>query len=66
MEVFFGHTVKFAQMSFGLIPKVFNAINVIGLVSKMFRMVKAIMLKICNVERVIGSIAIGIDNCCQA
>jgi len=46
--------IKAAQVAFGLVPKILNAIDVIVLIGKQFRVVYAKMVKVAYVESVVG------------
>ena len=57
-----GDSVVFPQMPFRLIPKVFNAINMVRFVRKELAMVNAIVLELRHIQRVVGAIIVSIDN----
>ena len=40
------NTVKSAHVSLGLVPKVFNSINMVLLIGKEFRVINSLMLKL--------------------
>ena len=60
-KVVFRNAVIFAQM-FRLIPKVFNAIDVIMLVRKELTVIDSIVLKLGHIQRIIGTIIVSVDN----
>lgn len=49
-------------MTLGLVPKVFDAIDVIMVVRKQLAMVDSIMFKFRHIQRIITAPAIGINN----
>lgn len=58
----FGNTVKLAHVALGLVPKILNPVDVILLVCKEFRMVDSEVMKIRNVQYIVGSPTVRIDN----
>ena len=56
------YTIEFAHMAFGLIPKVFNTIDVIALVRKELGMIDAIVLEVCHIKRVIAAPSVRIND----
>jgi len=40
------NTIKFPHMTLGLVPKVFNSINMVLLIGKEFRVINSLMLKL--------------------
>ena len=55
-------SVVFAQDAFCLIPKIFNAVNVVLTVCKFLGMVDAVMGKTTHVQLVVAAQTIGINN----
>ena len=49
-------------MPFGLIPKVFDAIDVAMLVRKEFVVIDAIVLKLRHIKGIVGTIIVHLDN----
>lgn len=49
-------------MAFRLIPKVFDAIDVVMLVRKELTMIDSIVLKLRYIQRIVGTIIVSIDN----
>ena len=49
-------------MSFGLVPEVLNAVDVIGLISKELRVVNAQMTELRDIQCIIGSEAVSVDD----
>ena len=49
------NTVEFTHMTLGLVPKVLNAIDMILLVCKEFRVVDTEMLKVRYIQHVVAS-----------
>jgi hypothetical protein len=62
VEMVFWYTVKFTHMSLCLVPKILYSINVIMFVSKQFTVVNSVMLELRNIQRVIASPRIGVNN----
>jgi len=58
----FWNTVEFPQMTLRLVPEVLNAIDMVPLVSKEFRVVDATMLECRYVEHVVAAPAVRIDD----
>ncbi len=56
------NAIVFAQVAFSLIPKVFDAIDVIVFVRKELTMVNTIVLKLGYVQGIVGTIIVCIDN----
>jgi hypothetical protein len=52
----FGNSVILAQMPFGLIPKVFDAIDVIMLVRKELTVIDTIVLKLGHIQGIVRTI----------
>ncbi len=57
-----GNAIVLTQMPLGLIPKVFNAMDVVMFVRKQLAMVNAIVLKLRYVQGIVGTIIVSIDN----
>ena len=57
-----GDSVVFPQMPFRLIPKVFDAIDVILVVRKKLAMIHPIVFELRHIQRVVGAIIVSIDN----
>ena len=62
MKVFCWYAVVAPQVSLGLVPEVFNSVYVIMFVSKQFRVVDAVVMELRNIQNIIGSEAISIDD----
>ena len=62
MEVLTGNAVVFSEDAFGLVPEVFNAVDVVGFVGEAFTVVDPIMFKFTDINRIVRSIAVGIDD----
>jgi len=58
----FGNASIFAQVPFGLIPKVFDAIDVVMLVRTELTVIDAIVLKVRHIQVIVGTIIVGIHN----
>ena len=58
----FGNPVICAQMAFRLIPKVFDAIDVVRLVRKELPVIDSIVLKLGHIQGIVGTIIVRIDN----
>ena len=58
----FRHTIKFAQMTLCLAPKILDPIDVIFSIHEGFRMIDPVVLEIADVENIIPTPAIGIDD----
>ncbi len=58
----FGNTIVLAQMPFGLIPKVFNPIDVIMLVRKKLAVIDAIVLKLRYIQGIVRTIIVSVHN----
>jgi len=56
------NAIVLSQNSFGLVPKVFDTIDVVFAFCKVSRMVDAVMAKAAHVKRVVGSVGIGINH----
>ena len=56
------HTIKFTQMTFRLVPKILNPIDMIFNIHEGFRMVDPVMLKIADIENIIAAPAVRIDD----
>lgn len=61
-EVLWLDSVELAHVSFGLVPKVFDPVDVFLLICKQLRMVDAAVMKFRHVERVAGPECIGVDD----
>jgi len=57
-----GDAVVLTQMPFRLIPKVFNAIDVVLFVRKELAMVNAIVLELRHIQSIVRAIIVSIDN----
>ena len=57
-----GNAMALTQLPFGLIPKIFDAIDVLMLVRKQLAMVHAIVLKLRHIQGIVGTIIDSIDN----
>ena len=57
-----GNTIELAHMALCLVPKILDAVDVVMLISKEFRMVDAIVLEFRDVQYVVASPAIRIDD----
>ena len=62
MEVLLGDAVEPPEMALGLVPKVLDAIDVVGLISKQLRMIDPGMMELGNIEHIIGTEAVGVDD----
>ena len=49
-------------MSLGLVPKVLNAVDMAFLFDECFRMIDADVVELRNIQHIIGSEAVGIDD----
>lgn len=58
----FRNAIVLTQMSFGLIPKILDPIDVIMFVRKMRTMVNAIVLELRHIQGIVGTIKVRIDN----
>ena len=56
------NTIEFTHMTLRLVPKILNPVDVILLVCKEFRMVDSEVMKIRNVQYIVGSPTVRIDN----
>ena len=57
-----GNTVEFAHMTLGLVPEILNSIDVICFVCKQFGMVDTEVLEVRNIQYIISSPAVRIDD----
>ena len=55
MEMLFWNAIKFSHVSFSLIPKIFDTVDVIILIGKQFRMVDSVVFKLRYIKGVIAS-----------
>jgi hypothetical protein len=62
IEAFLFDAIESSQMTLGLIPKVFNAVNVISLVGEELGVVDAHVMKVAHVKSVVCLECIGIDD----
>ena len=53
MEVLYGDIVKHAQITFSLIPKVFDAIDMIGSVSKQLTVIYTKVLELTHIKSIV-------------
>jgi len=51
-----------SQNPFGLIPKVFNAVDVVFSFCKRYRVIDAFMLKAAHIQRVAGTVGVRVDD----
>ena len=58
----FGDAVKFSHVSFGLIPEIFDAIDVVFSACKKFGMIDAEVFKIGNIQGIIGRPTVGVND----
>ena len=56
------YAIKLAQMTFSLVPKVFDSIDMILLIGKQFRVVDSHVMKVAYVQSIVGFKSIGIHN----
>ena len=61
-EMGFGNAIIFSQMSFRLIPEILDAVNVVVFVNKGRAVINAIMLELRDIERIVGSKIVCVDN----
>jgi len=57
-----GNTIEFTHMALGLVPEILDAINVVLLVGEQFGVIDSKVLELGNIEHVIASPAIRIDD----
>ena len=57
-----GDTVKFAHVTLGLVPEILDPVDVVVSICKQDRMVDAVVLERADIERIVASPAIRIDN----
>ena len=57
-----GYTIKFSHMALGLIPKIFNTVDMIFLVSKQLRVVDSIVPEVVYIQRIISRPTIRVNN----
>lgn len=62
VEVLLGDTVVASHVAFCLVPEVLDPVDVVGIFGEQFRVVDAHMVELLNVQNVIGSEAVGIDD----
>ena len=62
MEVCFWDAIISSQMSFCLAPKIFNAVDMIVCICEDMRVIDPVMMEFRDVEHVIGSKAVGVDD----
>ena len=62
MEVGFRYAVVAAHVSLSLVPKVLEAVDVTFLFDECFRMIDADVVELRNIQHIIGSEAVGIDD----
>lgn len=55
-------SIELAHVPFGLVPKVFDSVDVVLLIGKQLRVVDAMVMKVRHVERVVGPERIGVDD----
>ena len=60
MKVDFGDAIVLSEMAFGLIPEIFNTIDMIMFMRKKRRRINAIMLKFGGSQNIIRAITVGI------
>ena len=60
--MFLGNTIKLTHMSLGLVPEILNSVDVICLVCKQFGMVDTEVLEVRNIQYIISSPAVRIDD----
>lgn len=53
MEVLFGNTIKLAQMAFGLIPKVFDIVDMVGSTSKQLTVIYTKVLEFTHIKSIV-------------
>jgi len=56
------NAIVLSQNSFGLVPKVFNAVDVIFAFGKVRRVMDAFMVKAAHVKRIAGTVGIGVND----
>ena len=56
------HTIKFAQMTLGLVPKILDPIDVIFGIHEGFGMVDPVVFEITDIEHIIATSVIRIDD----
>lgn len=63
MEVVLGDAVVLSQMPLGLVPEVFDAVDVVSMaIGELSLMVDPAMAKARDIELIVGEVAIGIDH----
>ena len=60
--MFLGNTIEFTHMSLRLVPKVFDAIEVVLFVCKKFGVVNSIVLEIGHIQHVIATPTVRIND----
>ena len=58
----FRNAVEFTQMAFGLTPEVLNPVNVVLPVCKTGAAIDAQVVKLANIQYIVGTVAISIDH----
>ena len=58
----FGDAIEPPEMALGLVPKVLDAIDVVGLISKQLRMIDTGMVELGNIEHIVSAEAVRIDD----
>ena len=62
VKIFLFDAVKFAQVAFGLVPEILDAVDMIISVRKQFRVIDPVMLEVRDIQGVVGIIGVGINN----
>ena len=58
----FRNAVEFTQMAFGLTPEVLNPVDVVLPVCKTGTVIDAQVVKLANIQYIVGTVAISIDH----
>ena len=57
-----GNSIVLAQVPFRLVPKGFDAMDVVMVVRKEFAMIDAVVIKLRHIQGIVGTIMVRIDN----
>jgi len=56
------NAIVLSQHPFGLVPKIFNPVDVIFTFAKLLGMVDALMVETAHIKRIAGTVSIGVDD----
>lgn len=62
LEMLFRNAVEFTQMAFSLTPEVLNPVNVVLPVCKTGAVIDAQVVKLANIQYIVGTVAISIKH----